>query len=146
MSDGSSVAINASTVTAKMSGALKRAKLAGITDDYLEEVTEIPARTIRSYRNEGKEPGLTNALKLWYVLGPKYSDPVVGLLDCRLVLIEEHDRQQDLTRITSDGLQAFAIIAKALSDGRISHDELPACQEAANELIRLCLNVAHGGK
>lgn len=146
MSNHSSVAITRENVTAKLSDALTRARIDGYTDDRLEALTGISVRTLRSYRCEGKEPSLTNALLLWYVLGPKYSDPVLSLLDCRLVLIEEHDLRLEMSRITSQGLEAFAIIAKAAADGRIDHTEAPAVQDAANELIRLCLGLAHGGK
>ena len=146
MSDHSSVAITSENITERLANALTRARLDWYDEERLEELTGIKARTIRSYRCESKEPSLSTALKLWFVLGPKYSDPVLKLLGCRLVLIEEHDMRQDMARITSEGLEAFAVIAKAAADGRIDHTELPGVQDACDQLIRLLLPLAKMGQ
>jgi len=138
--------ISHESVVLRIQAMLRKAQVEGWKDDDLSNLSGVPTRTIRSYRVEGKEPSLSNALSLWYVLGPKATDPILGLMGVRAVLIDSDDEKRNLSAMVADSLQSLSVIAAAAADGRIDHNELPACQDAADTLIRLLLDISSLGK
>lgn len=148
MSDQSSVSesalIGPQRVRTVVQGILRSAQASGWTDDALSGATGIPARTIKSYRVEGKEPSLANALSLGCVLGTVGLNPILALIGYIAKPLDEAD-ELNVSRIVADGLQHFSIIANAAADGRIDHIEAPACREAADHIIATVLPLSSAG-
>lgn len=125
--------------------AILRAANATYTDAMLESLSGVPARAIKSYRVEGKEPSLSAALSLMVVLG---QSPLNGLLN----LIGYHARPLDeaddlcVNSIVATGLQHFSTIAIAAADGRIDHTEAQDCRQAADMIIATVLPLSTAGQ
>lgn len=113
-------------------------------DDALSAASGVPARTIKSYRVEGKEPGLANALSLACVLGPRALNPLLALIGYVATPLEDAD-EADPARIVADLLPHVSTIAAAAADGRIDHIERPACQRAADQIIEAVMPLASAG-
>lgn len=114
--------------------ALRAAQADGWTDPQLEQLSGVCARTIKSYRVEGKEPSLSNALSLAVVIGPKALNPVLALIGYVAQPLDEAD-SFNAHRAIATGLEHFSTIAAAAADGRIDHLEAPKCREAADMII-----------
>lgn len=113
------------------------------TDESLSAASGIPARTIKSYRVEGKEPSLSNAMSLAVVLGS-------GAINSMLAVIGYHARPLDegsfcVNSAVATGLQHFSTIALAAADGRIDHLEAPKCREAADMIIATVMPLSSAG-
>ena len=93
-----------------------------------------PARAIKSYRIEGKEPPLSVALSLAVVLGEGAINSIMSLIG---YVARPLDEPGDLcvNSLVATGLQHFSTIATAAADGRIDHTEAPLCREAADMII-----------
>lgn len=134
------------SVVTRIQAVLRKAQADGWKDDDLSDVSGVPVRTIRSYRVEGKEPSLSNALSLFFVLGDKATNPLLGLIGCKAVLIDAQDEQQSLSERIAATLQSLSIIATAAADGRIDHLEAPACEDAADAIISQLIALSSLGK
>ncbi len=114
------------------------------TDQALEEASGVKARTIKSYRVEGKEPSLANALSLAVVLGPKALNPVLALIGYVARPLDEADDMNPMA-IVAEAIRGLSVIASAASDGRIDHIEQPSCLEAADMIIATVLPLSSAG-
>lgn len=137
MPDQSSVSVNPivghDRVCTVLAGVLRGAALSW-TDEALQAVSGVHARTIKSYRTEGKEPSLSNALSLLSVLGKAGVPPILALIGWSGSPLDEGD-QLDLGNLVASGLHDLSTIALAAADGRIDHIEQPMCQAAADHII-----------
>lgn len=122
------------SVCGRVQGVLRAAQASGWTDAALEAASGVCARTIKSYRVEGKEPSLSNALSLACVIGPKALNPMLALIGYVARPLDEADALC-VHSIVASGLQHFSTIASAAADGRIDHLEAPLCREAADQII-----------
>lgn len=125
-------------------GILRTAKAKGWDDQQLCEQSGVPARTIKSYRIEGKEPSLSNALSLAVVLGPAALNTLLSAIGYAARPLDEADAISP-TKVVADGLAAFSVIATAAADGRIDHIEAPMCREAADQIIATVLPLSSAG-
>lgn len=114
------------------------------TDDSLAAASGVPARTIKSYRVEGKEPSLSNALSLALVIGPTALNSMLAVIGYVARPLEDADAISP-TKVVADGLAAFSVIATAAADGRIDHIEAVACREAADQIIATVLPLSSAG-
>ena len=124
--------------------AILRAANATWTDDALSELSGVPARTIKSYRVEGKEPCLANALSLACVIGPKAINSILALIGYSGRPLDESDESAP-GMIVATLLTHSATIAKAAADGRFDHTEKPGCREAADSIIASVLPLSSAG-
>ncbi len=125
-------------------GVLRAAQASGWTDDSLAGACGIPARTIKSYRVEGKEPSLANALSLGCVIGPAGLNPILALIGYVATPLDEAD-DINPNAIVASVLPQLSIIAEAAKDGRIDHLEKPGCQIAADAIIACVLPLSSAG-
>ena len=132
------------SVCAKVQAVLRSAQAKGWTDAQLEELSGVPARTIKSYRIEGKEPGLANILSLAVVLGQSAINPLLSLIGYVASPMDEADDMAP-AQIVADSLKALSVIALAAADGRIDHTEAPLCRDAADEMIAAVLSLSSAG-
>lgn len=114
---------------------LRAAQAEGWSDPQLEQLSGVPARTIKSYRVEGKEPSLSNALSLAVVIGPKALNPLLALIGYVGRPLDEAGGFNPNLAVASS-LQHFSTIALCAADGRIDHQEAPRCREAADMIIQ----------
>jgi hypothetical protein len=114
------------------------------TDESLAAASGVPARTIKSYRVEGKEPSLSNALSLALVVGPTALNSILAVIGYVARPLDEADAISP-TKVVADGLAAFSVIATAAADGRIDHIEAPLCREAADQIIATVLPLSSAG-
>lgn len=114
------------------------------TDAQLEEASGVPARTIKAYRVEGKEPSLSNALSLAVVLGAPALNQVLALIGYVARPLEEAD-PVNVNAIVATGLKHFSTIATAAADGRIDHLEAPLCRDAADMIIATIMPLSSAG-
>lgn len=143
-SSASSVAVvSHDRVCAMMQGILRGAQSVW-TDDALSSASGVPARTIKSYRVEGKEPSLSNALSLALVIGPSALNTMLAAIGYVARPLDEADAVAP-SKIVADGLAAFSVIASAAADGRIDHTEANVCREAADTIIATVLPLATAG-
>lgn len=124
--------------------AMLRAAAQSFTDAQLEELSGVPARAIKSYRVEGREPSLHAALSIAAVLGKPAINSLLAIIGYSASPLDEAD---DLNprQVVADGLRHFTIIAEAAADGRIDHTERPACREAADKIIEAVLPLSSAG-
>lgn len=132
-------------VRAVVQGVLRAAQLEGWTDEALEGASGVKARTIKSYRVEGKEPSLSNALSVGVVIGPRALNPILALIGYAARPLEDADAVQPM-QIAADAMKHLSVIASAAADGRIDHIEEPACRDAADQIIATVLPLASAGR
>lgn len=133
-------------VRSVVQGLLRAAQVHGWTDITLEGASGVPARTIKSYRVDGAQPCLTNALSLGCVLGPTAINGILALIGYGGAKPLDEADEFNVNGLIATGLSQFAIIATAASDGRIDHLERPACQSAADRLIEAVLPLSSAGQ
>lgn len=114
------------------------------TDDSLSAASGVPARTIKTYRVEGKEPSLSNALSLAVVIGPSALNAMLAAIGYVARPLEDADAVCP-AKVVADGLAAFSVIATAAADGRIDHTEAPLCRDAADTIIATVLPLSSAG-
>jgi hypothetical protein len=124
---------------------LLRAAQSEWTDETLEGVTGICRRTIKSYRVEGKEPSLANALSLAVVLGQPALNSILALIGYVARPLDEADAMNPALIVASI-LPHVSTIARAGADGRIDHTEAPDCEDAADQIIASVLPLSSVGK
>ena len=125
--------------------AILRAAQTRFTDAQLEQLSGVPARAIKSYRIEGKEPPLSVALSLAVVLGEGAINSIMSLIG---YVARPLDEPGDLcvNSLVATGLQHFSTIATAAADGRIDHTEAPLCREAADMIIATVMPLSTAGQ
>lgn len=126
--------VSRDSVRIAVQAALRAAQVDHWTDAKLEQLSGIPARTIQSYRIDGKEPSLSNALSLAVVLGPRALNALLALIGYVARPLDEAD-ELNVNALVATGLTHFSTIATACADGRIDHLEAPQCREAADLII-----------
>lgn len=114
------------------------------TDESLYAASGVPARTIKTYRVEGKEPSLSNALSLAVVIGPSALNAMLAAIGYVARPLEDADAVCP-AKVVADGLAAFSVIATAAADGRIDHIEAPLCRDAADTIIATVLPLSSAG-
>jgi hypothetical protein len=125
--------------------AVLRSAQAKFTDEQLEGLTGVSARCIKSYRVEGREPTLGNALSILCVLGQSNLNLVLALIGYSARALDEANELQ-LHEIVATGLENFTIIARAAIDGRIDHIEKQGCTRAADLIIETVLPLSSAGQ
>lgn len=126
--------VSRDSVRIAVQASLRAAQVEGWTDAKLEQLSGVPARTIQSYRIDGKEPSLSNALSLAVVLGPRALNALLALIGYVARPLDEAD-DLCVNTLVANGLTHFSTIATAAADGRIDHTEAPLCREAADQII-----------
>lgn len=122
-------------VCAVMQGMLRSAAAKGWTDDTLEALSGVKARTIKSYRIDGKEPCLSNALSLCMVLGKPAVNALLSTIGyCGARALEEAGSPEP-ARIVAELLPHVSTIATAGADGRFDHTEESDVRAAADHII-----------
>lgn len=122
-----------------------RAAQTKFTDEQLEAASGVSARCIKSYRIEGREPSLGNALSLLLVLGNGDLNRILATIGYIARPLDESDELQ-VGQVVACILQHGSVIATAAVDGRIDHTEQPDCQRAADEIIATVLPMSSAGK
>lgn len=150
MSDQSSVSdsalIGPQRVRSVVQGILRSAQASGWTDDALSGASGIPARTIKSYRVDGKEPSLANALSLGCVLGKEAINALLALIGYGGATPLDEADELNVNDLVACGLRHFTTIATAAADGRIDHVEEPDCTAAADQIIATFLPLSSAGR
>lgn len=122
-----------------------RAAQIRFTDEQLEAASGVSARCIKSYRVEGREPSLGNALSLLLVLGNGELNRVLNLIGYSARPLDESDHLP-AGEVVACILRQGSVIASAAADGRIDHLEQPDCQEAADRIIATVLHLSTAGR
>lgn len=125
--------------------ALLRAAALKHTDDQLSALSGVPARTIKSYRIEGKEPSLSNALSIAIVLGDGAVNSILSIIGYSARGLEQSDEPCPM-QLTADAMKGLAVIASAAADGRIDHLEAPVVRENADAVIRAMAPLSTAGQ
>lgn len=146
---GASSVVNAGLVApdrvrARVQGMLRAAQADGWTDQALADISGVCPRTIKSYRTEGKEPSLSNALSLMLVLGERGVNAVLSLIGYSAAPLEDVDAVNP-RRVVADLLPHVSTLATAAADGRIDHTERPACRDAADRIIATVVGLSSAG-
>lgn len=118
---------------------LRGAMQNGQNDEVLQTATGIPARTIKSYRVEGKEPSLSTGLLLLGVLGPDAVNAMLSTIGYTGAKPIDGPDEADPRRLVAEILPHVSTIATAAADGRIDHNEEPGCTQAADCIIATVL-------
>jgi hypothetical protein len=124
--------------------ALLRYAQTKFTDEQLSEASGVPARCIKSYRIEGREPTLGNALSLLAVLGRPALNTILGMIEYAARPLDASD-ELPCGEVVACILTHSSTIARAAADGRIDHLEAPACRKAADDLIGVVLPLSSAG-
>lgn len=129
-----------------LQGLLRGAQLEGWTDAALEQASGVPARTIKSYRIEGKEPSLSNAMSLGVVLGERAINTLLAVIGYGGAKPLDEPDGIELPTLIATVLSNSATIASAAADGRIDHQERPSCREAADQIIAAVMPLSTAGE
>lgn len=116
-------------------GLLRGAQAKGWTDDALSAASGVPARTIKSYRVEGKEPCLTNALSLGCVLGPAAINGLLSIIGYGGAKPLDETDEHNPGEIVATVMRNLGVIATAAADGRFDHIEQPSVRDASDMII-----------
>lgn len=133
-------------VTGIIAMLLRGAQARGVHDSALSAATGIPDRTIKSYRTDGKEPSLTNALSLLAALGPDAVNAVMATIGYGGARPLGDAPAVDPRTIVADLLAHVSTLAQAAADGHFDHTETPACEAAANQIIATVLPISSAGR
>ena len=104
-------------------------------DDQLAALTGIPPRTLKSYRIEGKEPSMSNALSIAVVLGENAVQSIMSIIGYSARPLEQSQEPCPM-HLTAEAMKGLAVIASAAADGRVDHLEAPVVRENADAVIR----------
>lgn len=133
-------------VTQTIAMLLRGAQARGIHDNLLSASSGIPERTIKSYRTDGKDPSLTNALSLLAALGPDAVNAVLATIGYGGARPLGDAPAIDPRTIVADLLPHVSTLAQAAADGRFDHTETPACEAAADHIIATVLPISSAGR
>lgn len=133
-------------VTQTIAMLLRGAQARGIHDNLLSASSGIPERTIKSYRTDGKDPSLTNALSLLAALGPDAVNAVLATIGYGGARPLGGAPAIDPRQIIADILPHVSTLAQAAADGHFDHAETPACEAAANHIIATVLPISSAGR
>lgn len=129
-----------------LQGLLRGAQASGWTDESLSGACGVPARTIKSYRVDGKEPCLTNALSLAVVLGKTAINAILAIIGYGGATPLDEADDINVNEMVASGLRHFTTIATAAADGRIDHSEEPDCTAAADQIIATFLPLSSSAR
>ena len=115
------------------------------TDEQLSEASGVSARCLKSYRVEGREPTLGNALSILCALGRSDLNRVLALVGYSAVPLEEAGEMPTAGTLVASSMASLSTLATAAADGRFDHTELPACRQAADALIECVLPLSSAG-
>lgn len=127
-------------------GLLRGAQQMGWTDESLAAASGVPARTIKSYRVEGKEPSLSNALSLGSALGPAVVNGLLAVIGFGGARSLGEKDAIDPAQLVATVLEPLSAIASAAADGRIDHTERPAVERAADAIIATMVPISSAGR
>lgn len=99
-------------------------------------------------RDEAKHRriALADAFSIVQVLGERAVNALLAEIGFVARPVEADDAMQP-TILAASALAHLSVIATAAADGRIDHTEMPACREAADQLIATIAPISsHGGK
>jgi len=124
---------------------LRTAQATGYPDERLSQLSGVPARTIKSYRCEGKQPNLGAALSISAVLGSWAVNQVLALIGYQGSPLDDADKLQPSAIVA--GLACdLSVIATAAADGRFDHTEMPGVTDAADHIIATVLPLSRAGR
>lgn len=129
----------------KIATLLRVAHLRGQHDDELSELTGIPARTLKSYRLEAREPSLSAGLAIMAVIGATGVNSVLSLISYSGKPLEDPN-EVPAAQLVATVLPHVATIAAAAADGRFDHTERPKCREAADQIIATLQPLSSAGE
>lgn len=133
-------------VSTVVQGILRSAQLKGWTDEALGEASGLKPRTIKSYRVDGKQPCLANALSLAGVLGKPAVNALLALIGYGGARpLDEHDEVKPM-EVVATLLPHISSIAQAASDGRFDHAEMPGVRAAADQIIATMVPLSSAAK
>lgn len=121
-----------------------RAAQIRFTDEQLSELSGVSARCIKSYRVEGREPSLGNALALLLVLGRTDLNRILALIGYVARPLDESD-ELPCGEVVACILTHGSTIARAAADGRIDHTEASDCRAAADHLLEAIIPMSSAG-
>ncbi|MES2289313.1 MAG: hypothetical protein V4530_06195 [Pseudomonadota bacterium] len=118
-----------------MQGLLNAAQRNGWTDPALEAASGVPARAIKSYRVEGKEPSISAALSIACALGAPAVNVVLSLIGYTGAHPMDEPEKVSPSEIVAKAMSGLSRIATAAVDNHINHLEAPDCRTAADQVI-----------
>lgn len=127
-------------------GVLRAAQQDGWKDPDLARLSGVCGRTIKSYRVEGKEPSLSNALSLAVVIGPRAVNAVLAIIGYGGAAPLDEEDERAPGQIVASVMKHFSVIATAAADGRFDHLERPGCQAASDQIIAELLPLSSAGE
>ncbi|MBB4616938.1 hypothetical protein [Sphingomonas abaci] len=113
---------------------LRRAQLAGWTDEALGEASGYKPRRIKAYRVEDKEPPLSVALSIAVVLGQPAVQAILATIGYTGTPTEEADADCPLDSAVN-AMQALGVFMGFAADKRIDHTEEAPATEAIDIII-----------
>ena len=114
---------------------LLRAAQVHWTDQALEQACGVPARAIKSYRVEGKEPSISAALSIAVVLGRPAVNAILSLIGYTGAHPMDEPDKVSPSEIVARAMSGLSKIAEAAIDNDINHIEAPDCRTAADQVI-----------
>ena len=132
-------------VREKIAQLLRSAHLKGMTDAEIGDLAGIPARTVKSYRLEGREPSLSAGLALLAVLGKTSVNSMLALIGYSGQPLDDPNDVPP-AQIVASVLPHISTIANAAADGRFDHRERPACRDAADQIIATLQPISSAGE
>lgn len=126
-------------------GLLRAAQQKGWSDALLKEASGLSPRTIKSYRIDGKQPSLANALALALVLGKPAVNTLLAIIGYGGASPLDEPEAIKPHQIVAELLPHVSTIAMAAADGLIDHTEMPDCRVAADNIIRIALPLSSAG-
>ena len=132
-------------VVAAVQDILRTAQAMGYDDARLEGLSRVKARTIRSYRVEGKQPAIGAALSIVAVLGDWAVNRLMAVISYQAQPLEAGAQMQP-NMIVADVAKDLSVLAVAAADGRFDHTEMPSVTEAADHIIATVLPLSRAGR
>lgn len=124
---------------------LRTAQALGYDDARLESLSRVKARTIKSYRVEGKQPSLGAALSIAAVLGEWAVNRLLAVIAYQGQPLEAADALKP-NAIVADVAKDLSVLAIAAADGRFDHTEMPSVTDAADHIIATVLPLSRAGR
>ncbi|WP_267395542.1 MULTISPECIES: hypothetical protein [unclassified Sphingomonas] len=124
---------------------LRTAQRRGWTDEKLESLSGVNARTIKGYRIDGREPSASAALSICVTLGKWAMNVYLAAAGYQGAPLDEAEGMQPCA-VVGDVARGLAVIAAAASDNRFDHTELPGVTDAADLIIETVFPLSRAGR
>jgi hypothetical protein len=118
------------------------------TVEQISEQSGVAVRALRSYMandpTEAREPSTSALLSIGCVLGPRCVNAVLSLIGYGgAEPLDEPDQPEPMT-LAGDMMTELAIITQAAArgKGRINHQDAPAVEKAANQIVHDALKLS----